>query len=45
LLLHEISNRTGHWHWALRRVTGIDPVPAGDAGNIDQAADAWLKWA
>src|SRR5271170_5576145 len=44
LLLRELSKRTGHWHRALRQVTGIDPVPAADRGNIDKAADAWLHW-
>jgi hypothetical protein len=44
LLLRELSKRTGHWHRVLRRVTGIDPVPFSDRGNIDKAADAWLRW-
>jgi hypothetical protein len=44
LLLRELSKRTGHWHRALRRVTGVDPVALTDAGNIDKAAEAWLKW-
>ena len=44
LLLRELANRTGHWHRALRRITGADPVPAADRGNIDKAAEAWLRW-
>jgi hypothetical protein len=27
LVLRELQNRTGHWHRALRRITGADPVP------------------
>lgn len=44
LLLRELENRTGHWHRVLRRITGADPVPTTDRGNVDKAADAWLQW-
>jgi hypothetical protein len=44
LLLRELQNRTGHWHRALRRITGADPVPPADRGNIEKAAEAWLRW-
>jgi hypothetical protein len=44
LLLRELENRTGHWHRALRQITGADPVPLADRGNIDKAAEAWLRW-
>ena len=40
LLLRELENRTGHWHRALRRITGANPVPPVDRGNIDKAAEA-----
>ena len=45
LLLRELENRTGHWHRALRQITGADPVPPADRGNIDKAAEASLRWA
>jgi hypothetical protein len=44
LLLRELEGRTGHWHRALRRITGADPVPPVDRGNLDRAAEAWLRW-
>jgi hypothetical protein len=44
LLLRELEKRTGHWHRALWRITGADPVPPADRGNIDKAAEAWLRW-
>ena len=44
LVLRELQDRTGHWHRALRRITGADPVPPGDRGNIEKAAEAWLRW-
>src|SRR5262249_7237678 len=43
LLLRELENRTGHWHRALRRGTGGDPVPPADRGDLDKAAEAWLR--
>lgn len=44
LVLRELESRTGHWHRALRRITGADPVLPADRGNIDKAAEAWLRW-
>jgi hypothetical protein len=43
LLLRELECRSGHWHRALRRITGADPVPPADRGNLDRAAEAWLR--
>ena len=34
-----------HWHWALRSITGEDPVPDGDLGDTRRMADAWVLWA
>ncbi len=33
-----------HWFWALAAITGEDPVPPGDRGNVRRIADAWLRW-
>jgi hypothetical protein len=44
LLLRGLEKGTGHWHRALRRITGVDPVPSADRGNIEKAAEAWLRW-
>lgn len=36
-LLRELENRTGHWHRALREITGADPVSPvspDDRGNF-----------
>lgn len=43
-LLRELENHNGHWHRALRQITGADPVPPADRGNIDKAVEAWLRW-
>jgi hypothetical protein len=44
LVLAELEKGTGHWHRALRRITGADPVPPNDRGNVAKAAEAWLRW-
>jgi len=33
-----------HWFWALQILTGINPVPEEDEGNVRKMADTWLKW-
>jgi hypothetical protein len=44
LVLRELENGTGHWHRAMRRITGVDPVAAADRGDIDKTEEAWLRW-
>ncbi len=43
-LLRELERRSAHWHWALERITHVDPVPPGSRDNLDRAAEAWLRW-
>jgi hypothetical protein len=33
-----------HWFPALNAITGVDPVPTENRGNIRQMAGAWLEW-
>ena len=33
------------WFWALRVLTGADPVSEEDRGDFSNMAKAWLKWA
>lgn len=33
-----------HWFEALQGITGADPVPAKDRGDIRKMAEAWIKW-
>jgi hypothetical protein len=44
LILHELEREPGHWFWALRAITGEDPVPASDRGRVKAMAAAWLEW-
>jgi hypothetical protein len=44
-LLAELRREPDHWFWALKAITGHDPVPPADRGNIRRMAQAWLEWA
>ena len=44
MLLRELANKSGHWHRALQRITGVDPVPPADRGSLDKITAAWLRW-
>lgn len=38
----EVSHR--HWFTALSAITGQNPVPEKDAGDILKMVEAWLRW-
>jgi hypothetical protein len=44
LMLRDLEERPRLWVWALPRITGSDPVPACDRGNIVRMSEAWLRW-
>lgn len=44
LILHELENEPAHWFWALRAITGEDPVPAESRGRVREMAQAWIEW-
>ena len=44
LVLRELEKRPDHWFWALRSITGEDPVLEDQRGNLHQMTAAWLKW-
>jgi len=41
----ELRKRPALWFWALRSITGEDPVPTTARGNLGQMTAAWLHWA
>ena len=43
LILRELERKPDHWFWALTAITGQDPVPPEDAGNIRKMTEAWLR--
>lgn len=44
LILRELQQEPAHWFWALRALTGADPVNPKDAGRVRKMAEAWLNW-
>lgn len=44
LILSELDREPNHWFWALRAITGEDPVAASDRGRLAAMAAAWLAW-
>ena len=44
LILRELDREPAHWFWALRSITGIDPVKPSERGQLDLMAQAWLRW-
>ena len=44
LILHELQKRPDHWFPALHAITGANPIPEEDQGNLSKMTDAWLTW-
>lgn len=44
LILSEMKEKPGHWFWALKSITGEDPVSPEHRGRIKQMTEAWLRW-
>lgn len=43
-ILEELERRPGHWFWALKAITGVDPVAPDQRGRRTEMARAWLQW-
>lgn len=44
LILSELKKKPDHWFWALKSITGEDPVLQEQRGRLKEMAGAWLKW-
>jgi hypothetical protein len=44
LILKRLVSTGGHWFWALKHISGDDPVELEDAGNYEKMREVWLKW-
>ena len=44
LILHELQHEPHHWFWALRAITGEDPITPANRGRIREMTHAWLQW-
>ncbi len=45
LIIRELREQLGHWFWALFKITGENPVPPENLGNLEKMREAWLQWA
>lgn len=43
-ILRELRRAPNHWFWALTAITGENPVPADQTGNVRAMTSAWLEW-
>jgi hypothetical protein len=44
-ILKELETEPDYWFWALRAITGQDPVQPSDRGLLAEMTNAWLDWA
>ncbi|MGI8551448.1 MAG: hypothetical protein ACR2PL_11790 [Dehalococcoidia bacterium] len=44
LLLRKLETQPGHYFVAMSAITGENPIPPDDAGDIRKMAQAWLEW-
>ena len=44
LILFEMMAKPGHWFWALKSITGEDPVSPEQRGDVNEMTQAWLRW-
>jgi hypothetical protein len=45
LIFDEMRAHGGRWYWALRAITGENPVRLEDRGNVRRMTETWLEWA
>ncbi|MGV8083312.1 MAG: cold-shock protein [Coriobacteriia bacterium] len=45
LIIKRLQERHGHWFWALKSITGEDPVRPEHRGRVDDMASDWIEWA
>lgn len=43
-ILRELEREPHHWFWALRAITGDDPVAPENRGQIKKMTEAWVEW-
>lgn len=45
MIFSELEKSSDHWYWALKCITGADPVPIEERGQRQKMRIAWLQWA
>lgn len=43
-ILNEMRKNPGHWFWALKSISGENPVPPELKGKIKEMTISWLQW-
>ncbi len=43
-IMKEMTKKPNLWFWALKAITGEDPVPKSKRGKISEMTIAWLIW-
>lgn len=43
-ILSTMEIEPGHWFWALKCITGEDPVPPESIGRLKRMTECWLQW-
>jgi len=44
LILERLARQPDFWFWALKAITGEDPVPDQARGKLQEMTSAWLAW-
>ena len=44
-IFSELEREPDNWFWALKAITGEDPVPEEHRGDVALMAKDWLAWA
>jgi len=44
LILQRLATAPDYWFWALKAITGDDPVAEEHRGDLKAMTKAWLEW-
>ena len=44
MIFAELQRGNDYWFWALKAISGEDPVPEEDRGRIARMKQHWLTW-
>ena len=43
-IFRELEREPDQWFWALRAITGANPIKPEQQGRIQEMAAAWIEW-
>jgi len=43
-ILRQLVSDKGYWFWALKAITGENPIKPNNRGNINAMVQDWLQW-